>query len=129
MEVNCSKLTTARHFLFTNGVYLKMNILKHWQIIPAIFFACTISVRADPLDNLSPYDGVAALQAGDAAGLEVIPRSELEEVRGGPLNPELYNAALKESSFEAFRQTEIAKKFPDEVVVTIWRQFHENDMK
>jgi hypothetical protein len=34
------------------------------------------------LSKLTPYDGKAAIEAIDSMGFEVIPRSELEEVRG-----------------------------------------------
>jgi hypothetical protein len=37
---------------------------------------------------------MAAIEAGDALGLEVIPRSELEEVRGGEALPVAVIAAL-----------------------------------
>lgn len=59
-----------------------MKIIQKVVLAFVATFAIMTTAQADPLDNLSPYDGVAALRAGDAVGLEVIPRSELEEVRG-----------------------------------------------
>ena len=51
-----------------------------------VFFTCSTVVLADnselSYDNLTPNDGIKALELGDALGYKVIPRAELEEIRG-----------------------------------------------
>lgn len=62
-----------------------MNIIKQMIAIFAITFAFNLSARADiDLSTFSQNEGIAALEAGDVAGYEVIPRKELEETRGEP---------------------------------------------
>ena len=63
---------------------------QHWLIALLVFFLCSTVVYAGQsvhntnhkLDGLTQDDGITALEAGDALGFEVIPRAELEEVRG-----------------------------------------------
>jgi len=101
-----------------------MIVIKQFVAILFLAFSFAVSAQTDALNNLSPDDGIAALKAGDEAGLEVISRKELEGVRSGPLNPELNNTALKEPSLDVFMQTEIAKKFPDEFSRQAWMFYH-----
>lgn len=62
------------------------------------FFCSTLAIASPTLDNLDQNNGIAALQAGDAIGLEVIQRSELESVRGEViplvLMPYIYEAGI-----------------------------------
>lgn len=56
---------------------------KQWLTALIISFFCsTLAVASPTLDNLDQNNGIAALQVGDALGLEVLQRSELESVRG-----------------------------------------------
>jgi hypothetical protein len=63
---------------------------QHWLIALLVFLTCSTVVYAGQsvhntnhkLDGLTQDDGITALEAGDALGFEVIPRAELEEVRG-----------------------------------------------
>jgi len=74
---------------------------QHWLIALIVFFTCSTVVSANTtLDGLTQDDGITALQAGDSMGFEVIPRSELEEVRGEAL-PVAVVAALGVISYYA----------------------------
>ncbi len=60
-----------------------MKIIQRIVIALAIMFATMVTAQAETdLSKRTHYDGQAAINAIDAMGLEVIPRKELEEVRG-----------------------------------------------
>ena len=60
-----------------------MRTIQSTLVAFAMMFAMMVPVQADTdFQSFSQDDGMSALRAGDAMGLEVIPRKELEEVRG-----------------------------------------------
>jgi len=60
-----------------------MKTIQSILVAFAMMFAMMVPVQADTdFQSFSQDDGMSALRAGDAMGLEVIPRKELEEVRG-----------------------------------------------
>ncbi len=60
-----------------------MKIIQRIVIALAIMFATMVTAQAETdLSKRTHYDGQSAINAIDAMGLEVIPRKELEEVRG-----------------------------------------------
>ncbi|MEY3784536.1 MAG: hypothetical protein RLZZ230_858 [Candidatus Parcubacteria bacterium] len=63
-----------------------MKILKRCIIALAIALTMLATAQAETnlskLSKLTPFDGKAAIDAFVSMGFEVIPRSELEEVRG-----------------------------------------------
>jgi hypothetical protein len=63
-----------------------MKIIQSVLVALAIMFATIVPAQADTAYKTFTQDeGIAALEAGDAAGYKVIPRKELEEVRGESL--------------------------------------------
>jgi hypothetical protein len=71
-----------------------MKIIQSVLVALAIMFATMVPAQADTAYKTFTQDeGIAALEAGDAAGYEVIPRKELEEVRG-EFAPVLYYVAV-----------------------------------
>jgi hypothetical protein len=64
---------------------------------------------------------MAAIEAGDALGLEVIPRSELEEVRGEAIPLVLYYAILAAPSITYLLNSAIAYHFPARIISDAWR--------
>jgi hypothetical protein len=76
-----------------------MKIVKQLIAILAISYAVTVLAYADTdLSTFTQAQGMATIQAGDTMGLEVIPRAELESVRGEAL-PLVVVAALGTISY------------------------------
>jgi len=64
---------------------------------------------------------MGAIEAGDALGLEVIPRSELEEVRGEAIPLILYYAILAAPSITYLLNSSIANHFPVMLIRQSWK--------
>ncbi|MBP9836772.1 MAG: hypothetical protein KBC78_02980 [Candidatus Pacebacteria bacterium] len=105
---------------------------QHWLIALLVFFLCSTVVYAGQsvhntnhkLDGLTQDDGITALEAGDALGFEVIPRAELEEVRGEAVPVALYYAVLYAPTLAQAMQAAIAYHFPGILVKQLWNELH-----
>lgn len=98
---------------------------KHWFITLLVFFICSTVVSANTtLDKLTQDDGITALKAGDNLGFEVIPRSELAEVRGEAIPVALYYAVLYAPNLAAAMQAAIVYHFPVLLVKQLWNELH-----
>jgi hypothetical protein len=88
-------------------------------------FATMVPAQADTAYKTFTQDeGIAALEAGDAAGYKVIPRKELEEVRGEFIPALLIYAAMNAPSLTVLMSTMIAYHFPAMLIRDAWKATH-----
>ena len=89
-----------------------MKIIQKAVLAFVITFAIMVSAQAETdLSKLTPYDGQKAINAIDVMGLEVIPRKELEEVRGEGFGNDIVGAIMAMSIAAHVSPTVLAKTF------------------